>query len=34
VSFEVMRRHGVMRAFTFDSDFVGQGFDVVPPPSA
>jgi predicted nucleic acid-binding protein len=34
VSFEVMRRHGVTRAFTFDADFVEQGFDVVPPPSA
>jgi predicted nucleic acid-binding protein len=29
-SFLVMRRLGVGRAFTFDRDFAGQGFEVVP----
>ncbi len=31
-SFLVMRRHGVRRAFTFDVDFAGEGFDVMPNP--
>jgi predicted nucleic acid-binding protein len=30
VSFLVMRRHGVRRAFTFDADFAAAGFEVVP----
>lgn len=30
VSFLLMRRHGVLRAFTFDSDFGVAGFEVVP----
>lgn len=30
VSFEVMRRHGIERAFAFDRDFVAQGFETVP----
>ncbi len=30
VSFEVMRDHGIRQAFTFDSDFTGAGFDVIP----
>lgn len=29
-SFEVMRRRGLTRAFTFDRHFAEQGFDVVP----
>ena len=29
-SFLVMRRHGVRRAFTFDPDFGGEGFQVLP----
>lgn len=29
-SFLVMRRHGVRRAFTFDADFAGEGFEVIP----
>ncbi len=32
VSFLVMRRHGVRRAFTFDQDFAVEGFEVVPAP--
>ncbi len=32
VSFLVMRRHGVRRAFTFDQDFAVEGFDVLPAP--
>lgn len=31
VSFLVMRRRGVGRAFTFDADFGAEGFEVVPP---
>jgi predicted nucleic acid-binding protein len=30
VSFEVMRRHGIDRAFAFDDDFGGNGFGTVP----
>jgi predicted nucleic acid-binding protein len=30
MSFEVMRRRGLARAFALDADFVEQGFDVVP----
>jgi uncharacterized protein len=30
VSFLVMRRHGVRRAFAFDADFGAAGFEVVP----
>ena len=30
VSFLVMRRHGIRRAFAFDADFGAAGFDVVP----
>lgn len=30
VSFLLMRRHGVRRAFTFDADFGVAGFEVVP----
>jgi predicted nucleic acid-binding protein len=30
VSFEVMRREGIERAFAFDRDFTTQGFDTVP----
>lgn len=29
-SFELMRRHGMSSAFTFDSDFANQGFSVLP----
>jgi uncharacterized protein len=29
-SFLVMRRHGIGRAFTFDADFAGAGFEVIP----
>jgi predicted nucleic acid-binding protein len=29
VSFLVMRRHGVRRAFTFDQDFAVEGFEVL-----
>ena len=29
-SFLVMRRHGVRQAFTFEADFVAQGFEVLP----
>jgi predicted nucleic acid-binding protein len=29
-SFELMRRHGIISAFAFDSDFADQGFSVVP----
>ena len=29
-SFLVMRRHGVQRAFTFDPNFGGQGFETLP----
>jgi predicted nucleic acid-binding protein len=32
VSFLVMRRHGVRRAFTFDQDFAAEGFEVLPAP--
>jgi predicted nucleic acid-binding protein len=32
VSFLVMRRHGVRRAFTFDDDFAVEGFEVLPAP--
>ena len=32
MSFLVMRRHGVRRAFTFDQDFVVEGFEVLPAP--
>jgi len=32
VSFLVMRRHGVRRAFTFDQDFAVEGFEVLPAP--
>jgi len=31
-SFAFMRERGIDSAFTFDSDFVAQGFEVVPPP--
>jgi predicted nucleic acid-binding protein len=30
VSFEVMRRLGISRVFTFDDHFREQGFDVIP----
>jgi uncharacterized protein len=30
VSFDVMRRRGLTRAFTLDADFAEQGFDIVP----
>lgn len=30
VSFEVMRREGIERAFAFDRNFATQGFDTVP----
>lgn len=30
VSFEVMRQHGIRRAFAFDPHFEEQGFDVTP----
>lgn len=30
VSFEVMRREGIDRAFAFDRDFAAQGFETVP----
>lgn len=30
VSFEIMRRHGLTRAFTFDADFRSAGFQVIP----
>ena len=30
VSFEVMRRERIGRAFTFDDDFRGRGFDTIP----
>ncbi len=30
VSFEIMRREGIDRAFTFDRDFAAQGFTLVP----
>lgn len=30
VSFEVMREHGIARAFTFDDDFRTAGFEVLP----
>lgn len=30
VSFEVMRREGIERAFAFDRDFAAQGFETVP----
>lgn len=30
VSFEVMRREGIERAFAFDRDFVSQGYRTVP----
>ncbi len=29
-SFEVMRRHGIRRAFALDADFARHGFEVVP----
>jgi len=32
VSFLIMRRHGVTRAFAFDPDFGAQGFDALPSP--
>ncbi len=32
VSFLIMRRHGVRRAFTFDQDFALEGFEVLPAP--
>jgi uncharacterized protein len=32
VSFLVMRRHGVRRAFTFDQDFEVEGFELLPAP--
>jgi len=31
VSFELMRRHGIGRAFSFNEDFARQGFTAVPP---
>jgi predicted nucleic acid-binding protein len=31
VSFEVMRRRGIVEAFAFDEDFSKQGFRIVPP---
>jgi predicted nucleic acid-binding protein len=33
-SFEFMRQRGIAEAFVFDSDFVAQGFSVVPPGDA
>jgi uncharacterized protein len=30
VSFEVMREHGIARAFTFDGDFSSAGFESMP----
>lgn len=30
VSFEVMRREGIERAFAFDRDFAAQGFETLP----
>lgn len=30
VSFELMRRQGIERAFAFDEDFAAQGFELVP----
>lgn len=30
VSFQVMRDRGIRRAFAFDPDFVGAGFETVP----
>lgn len=30
LSFEVMRREGIDRAFAFDRDFAAQGFDTIP----
>lgn len=30
VSFEVMRREGIDRAFAFDRDFAAQGFETLP----
>lgn len=32
-SFLLMRQAGVDRAFAFDADFAGQGFEVVPSPA-
>jgi predicted nucleic acid-binding protein len=32
VSFLVMRRHGIRRAFTFDLDFAAEGFEVLQAP--
>ncbi|MHB8512079.1 MAG: type II toxin-antitoxin system VapC family toxin [Actinomycetota bacterium] len=29
VSFEIMRRRGIRRAFAYDRDFAAQGFDLV-----
>ncbi len=31
VSFSLMRRHGLNRAFTFDRHFADAGFELVPP---
>ena len=31
ISFSLMRRHGLARAFTFDRHFSAAGFDLVPP---
>ncbi|MGH3441974.1 MAG: type II toxin-antitoxin system VapC family toxin [Nitriliruptorales bacterium] len=31
VSFEVMRRLGIRRAFAFDADFADEGLELVPP---
>lgn len=30
VSFLVMRRHGIARAFAFDADFATEGFELIP----
>ncbi|MBN1315470.1 MAG: PIN domain-containing protein [Anaerolineales bacterium] len=30
ISFEIMRRNGIRRAFTFDRHFSQQGFDTIP----
>ncbi len=30
VSFEMMRHHGITRAFAFDADFAAEGFELVP----
>lgn len=30
VSFQMMKEHGIVRAFAFDSDFAAQGFDLLP----